>query len=225
MAFIESQQNPGIVAEVDPTFRSLRAALRPLEYATLQGKYLGHYSVIAVSAAIAPAANAAIFAARWTDPTNFAVILRMRAFVTVVTAVTAQRNDPIVVNFARAYTARDATNATVVNISGQNQKRRSYPMATSLFGNIDIANAAAGLTGGTKTVDANPHGAVGIGGSGLVGLGTNGGGELFNSENNYLHPLTLSAQEGVLINWGPTALATGTVTVTVEMAWAEVATF
>jgi len=224
MAFIESQINPGVIAEVDPTFKSIRQSLRPLDYQTLQGKILGHYRAVAVTTAAAPAANSHLAALRWTDPTNFLVLLRARAFVTVVTAVTAQRNDPIVLNVARGYTARDATNATVVTISGNNQKARTN-MNSSLVANLDVASAAAGLTGGTKTVDANPHYAINIGASGLVGLGTNGGGELTNAENNYIHPLVLSASEGILITWGPTALATGTVTVTVELGWAEVAAF
>jgi hypothetical protein len=224
MAFIESQLSPGVIAEVDPTFKALRTALRPLEYGNVQGRILGHYRAVAVTTAAAPAANSVLAALRWTDPASYLVLLRARCFITVVTAVTAQRNDPLVLTVARSYTARDATNATAVVISGNNQKARSN-MGSSLVANLDVASAAAGLTGGTKTVDANPHYSVNIGASGLVGLGTNGGGEFMNAENNYLHPIVLGANEGILVDWGATILSTGTVTATVELAWAEVTLF
>lgn len=224
MAFVESQQNPGIVQEVDPANRAARVAMRPLDHTTLQGKVLGHYRAVGTTSAAAFSANVHLAALRWTDPTNWLVLLRCRAWITVATAVTAQRNDPIVLNVARGYTARDGTGANAVTITGNNAKSRTQ-MASSLAANLDVTSAAGGLTGGTKTVDAAPHYSVGIGGSGLVGLGTNGGGELTNAENNYLHPIVLGTNEGILVTWGPTALATGTVTATVEFAWAEVAAF
>lgn len=223
MAFIESISNPGITQEVDRAFQAARVALRPLDHTAI-GKVLGHYRAVGTTSAAAFTNGAHLAALRWTDPLNFLVLLKVRTFITVVTAVTAQRNDPLVLNIARAYTARDATGATALTISGNNQKARSS-MSTSLVGNLDVTSAAGGLTGGTKTVDANPHAAIGIGGSGLVGLGTNGGGEFFNAENNYLHPIVLANNEGALVTWGPTTLATGTVTATVEFAWAEVIVF
>lgn len=225
MALIESQLNPGLIAEIDPTFRSIYQSLRPLGYTNFQGKILGHYRAVATTSAAAFTSGVNLAALRWTDANNFLVLLRARLWVTVVTAVTAQRVDPFVLTVARAYTARDGTGATVVAISGNTQKARSN-MASSLVANLDVTSAAGGLTGGTKTVDTNPHYSIGLqANAGLVGIGTNGGGELTNAENNYLHPIVLGANEGILVQWGATTLATGTVAVMVELGWAEVSLF
>lgn len=235
MAFLESQAFPGIVEEIDPTFRAGRVSLRPIEYGVPagigpSGKYLGHYAQVGTISAIAPAANAILAAFRWADPTNFCLLLRVWFCLQVVTAVTAQRVDALLAFIARGYSARDLTNATAVVMAGNAGKLRSSPMGSTLMGvsgNFDVANAAAGLTGGTKTVDANPFGAAGLSGpSAIAGLGTGvPNTDLYKGDKNGNHPPTFNTQEGVLVQWGATALATGTVTLTVGVEWAEVAYF
>lgn len=232
MAFIESQQNPGIVAEVDPTFRALRTSLRPLEYQSIQGKLLGHYAAFGQTAAIAPAANAVLGLIRWTDPTNFLAAFRIWTCVTVVTAVTAQRTDPLVVTTTRGYTVAETTNATQLAIAGNSQKMRTN-MGSSLVpgnpvaNNLCVASAAAGMTGGTKTNDQNPFGSAAFGaGPALAALGTGlGNTDLYKVDKPYQHPEILTQQEGILLLWGPTALATGTVTVGWGIEWGEVPAF
>src|SRR5262249_48738890 len=113
MPTVDSVQNPGISMEVEPTFRAARVSIRPLEYQTLQGKILGHYRCANQSAAAAFVTSALLANFRWTDPTNFAVI--MRVYVAVVdgaTAIAAQRIDPLTLTIARAYTANDGTGMT-----------------------------------------------------------------------------------------------------------------
>lgn len=235
MAFLESQAFPGIVEEIDPTFRAGRVSLRPIEYGVPagigpSGKYLGHYAQAATMAAIAPAANANLAAFRWVDPTNFVILLRLWFSIQVVTAVTAQRVDALLAFTARGYSVRDLTNATSVVIVGNSGKMRTTPMGSSIMGvsgNFDVASAAAGLTGGTKTVDANPFGFAGLSGpSAIVGLGTGVlNTDLYKGDKNGNHPPMLNTQEGLLVQWGATALATGTITMTIGVEWAEVAYF
>jgi hypothetical protein len=190
----------------------------------------GFYRAYAETAAIAPAANAIMAAFRFADIKNFATILRVWLTVNVATAVTAQRTDPMRLFFARAYTVRDSTNATAVAISAAMQKMRTGELdsllATAAGGNFDVANAAAGLTGGTKTVDTNPMGAKGFSQQALAALGTGMEGDIYVGAPQGSHPFVLlppvpGSGEGLLVQWGATALATGTVTVGVGVEWAE----
>lgn len=229
MAVIESPSTASVQMEVDGTFKAARFSTRPLDYQTFgaaAGKTLGHYAVSMSTAAALYTANVGLCAIRWTDPTNLFVLQRIKVSVAVAAAVTAQRLDPIQAFVARGYTVRDATNATVVNLTGNNQKQRTL-MGSSLVANLDVASAAAGLTGGTKTLDTNAFGSVGLSGAAIAALGT---GQL--NQDMYEpdmasghHPITLTNNEGIFIQWGTTSLATGTVVVTVIMRWAEVAVF
>lgn len=218
---------PGVEAAVDPLFQAYRISQRPLDYTHL-GQNLGHYRAVMTTTAAAPAANSILAAIRWVDPSRYLVLHRIQASVQVVTVVTAQRLDPIVTTIARGYTVRDATAAGVVSLTGSNQKVRTS-MGTSLIsvsGNLDVATAAAGLAGGTKTLDAAPFGMLGISNSApIAGLGTGANGDVYGPDIPGQHPVVLAGQEGVVVSWGPTALATGTVTVTIMMAWAEIAVY
>lgn len=193
----------------------------------------GTYRAYGETSAIAPAANGIMAAFRFADVQGIANIIRVWVNVTVVTAVTAQRTDPLRLFFARAYIVRDATNATAIAISTLMQKLRTGMGDSKLIaaagGNFDVASAAAGVTGGTKTVDTTPIGSKGFGnGPALVGLGTGMEGDIFNLAAQGSHPISLAPQpsttgagEGVLVQWGGTTLATGTVTVGVGVEWAE----
>lgn len=226
MATLDSPNTTGVSAQVDQSQLALRTSQRPLEYTNISlGKTLGHYRVFVQLAAIAPAANAVLAALRWTDSTNYLALLRAWVTVTVATAVTAQRTDPLVLTTARGYTIAETTNATAVALPGTtNQKMRSS-MGASITGSLLVANAAAGLTGGTKTSDANPIGAAGFGnGPAIVAVGTGMQAPLFDL-GPYSHPNVLGTNEGILVSWGTTALATGTVVVGVGFELAEVPAF
>jgi len=219
--------NPGAIAPaaqaVDPTFLAARVALRPLEYAGF-GRTLGHYRVAASTSAIAPAANSVMMSARWTDQTSLFVLTRLLVGVTVVTAVTAQRQDPIVATIHRAYIVSETTNITSIVPTANNQKMRTS-MGTSGAAQLVVASAAAGITGGTSTADAQAFGQTSLSPA-LIGLGTGVPmQELYVSDSLYGHPPVLTIAEGLKVLWGPTALATGTVTVNLVMSWAEVVLF
>jgi hypothetical protein len=213
----------GVEQAVDPQFLAARVSLRPLDY-TGAGRVLGHYRTAFSTTAAAPAANSVLAALRWTDTGSFLVLNRILVGVTVVTAVTAQRQDPIVATVGRAYTVAQTTNATVISLAGNNNKMRTAPMSASLA-SLLAASAAAGLTGGTRVLDGNPFGQAALSPA-LIGVGTGvPNQELYAWEAFGMHPIVLGANEGVELAWGPTALATGTVTVNITLAWAEVVVF
>ena len=211
-------QVPGVELGVDPTFASARVSQRPLEFAQA-GQVLGHYRATASTAAIAPAASSALFNFRWGDASRFCILQRLSVSVTVITAVTAQRTDPIFGIVQRAYTANETTNVTAVTVSGNTGKARTN-MGSSLVSQIGVASAAAGISGGTKTGDG-----TGFSSAALTGLGALGTGllttELIVADPSTFHPIVFGPNEGFILTWGATALATGTVTVNVSLGWAE----
>jgi hypothetical protein len=225
MATLDSLLNPGVSAQVDPSFLALRVGVRPLEYQSAdKTKLLGHYRTAFLAAALAPTANAIMAALRWTDPNNLCVPLRIAALVSVATAVTAQRLDPLALFIARGYTAADGTGATAIVTTNNNQKVRAN-MGTSLAA-LSVTSAAGGMTGGTKTVDANAIGFAGLSGAAAIaGLGTGAPLQDLYSIDAVKHPVVLGVNEGLLVQWGATTLATGTIVVGFQFEWAEVPSF
>lgn len=228
MAVIESPSKSAVQAEVDPIFAAMRVTLRPLDYTSIQGtmggKVGGHYRAFAYTSAIAPSANVVLANLRATDPGLLIVVTRVSVVVTVATAVTAQRNDPIGMFIARNYTVEETTNATAATLTGLNARLRSTIMSGPTA-TVRTTSNAAGMTGGTKTVDSN---AVGLAGpnQALVGLGTGWPAQdIFQNEANGAHPIVLQQSEGLVMQWGATTLATGTVVVGVGFCWAEVPAF
>lgn len=222
MALLESLLNPGLAAEIDLTNRALRVSHRPLEHASASGRVYGHYRTFNQGFVGVINASAILGNFRWTDPTALAVITRVWAEITVVTAVTAQRIDPMTLSIARGYTANDSTNATAVVIAGNSQKMRSN-MGASLVGNIGVNSTAAGMSGGTKTADTNPIGGLIL--PGIGALGTAVGGDLYKWDQIGMHPIVLAQNEGLLVSWGATTIATGTVVPGIGFEWVEVPSF
>jgi hypothetical protein len=225
MATLDSPTKSSTSAEVDPTNSALRVSIRPLDWApaNLSGKVLGHYRAYGTSSAAAFTAGVNLGVFRWTDPTNFCVIMRVYATVSVVTAVTAQRMDPLALVPARAYTAADGTNATALTISGQMQAARRTMGASLMTANMAVASAAGGCSGGTKSADSNAIGALAL--PGITGLGNSTGGDLYKWDQLGQYPWVLTQNEGLLLQWGATTLATGTIEVGFGVDWAEVAAF
>jgi hypothetical protein len=185
---------------------------------------LGHYRVAFSTPAAAFAANAVLATLRWTSATAFCVPLRLQATLAVATAVTAQRLDPIVATVARAYTVADNTNTTTVTLSGNNAKMRTN-MGTAASVLL-VTSAAAGISGGTRTLDANPVGIASLSTYGAIGgLGTGIPMSDLYGVGADEYPLVLTQNEGLVISWGATALATGTAIVGFQFEWAECPTF
>jgi hypothetical protein len=220
---------PQTPAIVDPSFAALRASIRPLEY-QFPGQILGHYRGVGITSAAAFSSGVVLAAFRWAPASGapVAVITRIRAALTVATTVTAQRMDALLAFFVRQYTVTETTNLTAVSVTNHQAKDRTS-MGTSLLpsNGFAVTSAAGGLTGGTGTEDSNAFGHMGTsGGAAVAGVGT---GVLTTPLYDWTtlggHPVVLAPNEGVRIKLGTTAVATGTVTVTVEFEWAEVMAF
>jgi len=213
---------PGVEWGVDPAFQAGRVSLRALDH-TLAGQVLGHYRVGGSTTAAAPAANSILATFRWADPSRICVMGRISINITVATAVTAQRTDPVFAIVQRAYTASETTSITAITPSANSGKAR-VNMGSSLVTQIAVASAAAGITGGTKTGDASPVGSVGVNGLGAIGSGVTSM-DILSGDPSVLHPVTFGVNEGILLQWGGTALATGTVVIAVTFSWAELVAF
>lgn len=225
---IIGSSNQGAIAPaelaIDPLFLAARVVHRPYDY-TGAGRVLGFYRAAGISSAIAPAANGIMANMRYGDTTSFLVLLRLRVGISVVTAVTAQSTPPMVVAHARAYTASETTSIAALTLTGNNAKMRTTPMNSSQVAQFALATVAAGVTGGTKTLDTSSFGIATISPAlGAIGSGTPMF-DIYKADNNGGHPVVYGGNEGFALSWGSTTLATGTVTVAVEAEWAEVIVF
>src|SRR5438132_2192936 len=236
MALIESQQNPGVVLETDPAHRAGRISVRPLDHTTLQGKVLGHYRVVAVTGTTVSVAAAGVLSyLRWTDPTNFLVLIRCEANIAVPAAITAATVVDLGLFIGRGGSAA-GSGGGAINLLGNNQKNR-VNMAPSLITDARVATTAALTAPTSRVADAAPIGAaawamlsaptLGSGASTAVAVGA---GEylpipLYKWDGLGQYPIVLSANEDIeaqLITAGP---VTGGIKYYITWEWAEVVAF
>jgi hypothetical protein len=225
MATVDSPTAGYLSAQVDQTQQALRVTPRPIEFNGPSGSLLGgHYAQTAVTTAIAPNASVILANFRFTDTARSAIIFRVAVNVVTVTAITAQVLNPLRLFVARSYSVDDTTNGTPLTLTGNNGKRRAN-MATC-SATMRLGANAAGMTGGTSTVDTQPIGSAAPPQS-LIAVGSNmPTTDLYKwDKSSGDYPLTLTAFEGLQVLWGTTTLATGTVIVSTVIEWAEVASF
>lgn len=219
---LQIQGNGGTVAEVDGTvFRALRTVPRPIDYATL-----GHYRIAQnIPLLVTQAANGTLFSFRWGDATRFCVITKIRLSLIQTAGATATIFPHFQVFVARSFTASD-TVGTAITLTGNNMKKRTS-MGTTLLTDARFSAAAAGLTAGTRTLDAAP----------ILELPTQQvittvptfdfySTELDIGAGDGNHPIVLAQNEGFIVR-GPTVVfgAAGTADLVVEVSWAEVTAY
>lgn len=217
---IQVQGNSGTIAEIDgTTFRAIRTVNKPIEYGAF-----GHYRLSTIVAlVVTQAANGTLFSFRWGDATRLAVIQYLRLGHIQTGAATATIVPSYQVFAARGFTASDSV-GTAITLTGNNMKKRTN-MGTTLVTDIRKSAVAAGLTVGTRTLDADP----------IMELGTQQTITTINQAfysremdftNTGDHPLVLAQNEGFIVR-GPTVVfgAAGTANLMVDVAWAEVAAY
>ena len=193
-----------------------RTSLRPIDLGIL-----GSYSLTATTGTIA-AGLGAIFVAsfRWTDILRLCLVRRVQvSSAWVATAFTAGAVVMELLN-ARAYTVNDLAGGTLTTVAGNSAKRRSSH-GNTLLGGLTVSTTGA-ISGGTKTVDANPIACI------AKSLPAVGGAPVFDPADLWTneagkYPIVLSTMEGLLVR--ATAPATGTYNVTVTVEWDEVFTY
>lgn len=214
---IQLQGNAGTIAEVDgTTFRALRVTNRPLEYGAL-----GHYRVsINFSCVATQAVNGTIWSMRWGDATRLCIPQYLRIETLQTVAATATIFPTYQVLVARSFTVSDSAGTAVVLTTNNGKKRTS--MGTSLVTDMRQTASAAGLTVGTRTLDANP----------LIDMPTNltittPNPITYRKEIDFTNPnempLVLAQNEGLIVR-GPTTVfgAAGSAFFFIDIAWAEV---
>ena len=218
---IQVQGNGGTTAEVDGTaFRALRVVPKPLDHGAF-----GHFRLATtVPLVVTQAANGTLFSFRWGDATRLCVIQKLRLAVLQTAAQTATQGLRYQAFFARSFTASDSV-GTAITLTGNSMKKRTSH-ATSLVTDIRKSAVAAGLTVGTRTLDAEPFLEIGH-----VHTITNintlvSEKQLDTDAGDGVHPFVLAQNEGIIIR-GPTTVfgAAGTADLLVEMAWAEVTAY
>lgn len=218
---IQIQGNGGTIAEVDgTTFRAQRVVPKPFEYGAF-----GHYRLATtVALVVTQAANGTLFSFRWGDATRLAVITKLRIGLLQTAAATATIMPSYQVFIARGFTASDSV-GTAITLTGNNMKKRTN-MGTTLVTDIRKSAVAAGLTAGTRTLDAEPVMEMPTNSTITTPNATFYERDLDTSAADGNHPYVLAQNEGFIVR-GPTIVfgAAGTANLAVDVAWAEVASF
>jgi len=215
---IQVQGNGGTIAEVGgTTFRALITSPKPDEYGAL-----GHYRFSRIiPLVVTQAANGSLGSFRWGDATRFCVIKKVRLTALQTAAATATIWPRFQVFIARSFTASD-TAGTALTLTGNSFKKRTN-MGTTLVSDIRVSAVAAGLTVGTRTLDADP-----IMDMSTTQIITTPGAIRYDAEldigaGDGNCPVILAQNEGIIVR-GPTTVfgAAGTCDLVWEMSWAEV---
>jgi hypothetical protein len=218
---IQLQGNGGTILEVEAATRAMRVTPRYVDYGSL-----GHYQI---SRRFAPAASTTagnLWTFRWTDATRFAVLTLLRLKVIQVAAPTAAIEDIFNAKIARGYTLADTTGSGSIAPAASMQKMRTS-MGNSLA-EVRESSAAAGASGGTKTVDGDAFA------TGSVWV-TAALGSLLYAPQTVLEykpdmaagecPIILAQNEGILVaNTNSFGTASGII-LHFQLAWAEVAAY
>jgi len=215
MALIASGTVPTQLLEVDNSFKAAHVVQRPLEHGSG-----GHYRVARnVPLVVTQAANGSLFSFRWGSSTHLAIIQYIRLSCLQTAAATATIFPRFEVFVARTFTASDTAGTALTLTTNSFKKRTSH--ATTAVTDMRHSALAAGLTAGTRTLDADPQ---------LV-LQTQ---QTITTPNTVLftvsqdmtdgvdHPIVLAQNEGLIVR-GPTTVfgAAGTADLLVELAWVE----
>jgi hypothetical protein len=213
--------NGGVTAEVDgSTFRTLRTVPKPIEHGAF-----GHYRLATTVPLVATqAANGTLFSFRWGDATRLCVLQKLRLGILQTPAATATLFERYQMFIARGFSASDSA-GTAITLTGNNMKKRTN-MGTTLVTDIRKSAAAAGLTVGTRTLDAEP--VLELDHAHMITTPNINVVEkqLDTDAGDGVHPWVFAQNEGFIIR-GPTTVfgAAGTADLMVEVAWAEVAAY
>lgn len=224
--------------EVDPTFMAARIAMRPLDYKK-NGRVLGHYSINTRSGNIAATIGALGHLAgfRWAADDAFAVILRIRAGWSIVTAQTTVVEMNLRAVFAHAFSVDFTTARTFSNmLVPPKTNAMSSAMGSSLMGTSGPTICTTTVQSGqTLTADTDgfasavwpSHYSTNVTGT-VVTSDAGDAGEmltLYECTSPYQHPVVLGVNEGVLIQPITAGPGSGTYALYVDWTWAEVEVF
>lgn len=218
MAVIEGGTNASLVEVGVAASVPLHIAAKPVPYGAL-----GHYRVARrfVPAGTTLAGNLWCFR---NISANLALIERIKLTIVQVAAPTAAIEDLFNIKVARAYTVSDVTASVAITPAAAMQKLRTS------MGNSGIelreANAAAGASGGTRTLDTDAFAS----GSQWVSAAIPGAPlttvlDYYPNPASGEYPLALANNEGFIIANGNAFGAVSGIILQLELVWAEVTAF
>jgi len=219
---IQVQGSSGTVAEVGGTgFRALHTHVKPLEYGAL-----GHYRFnVRINSTSAQAANSRILEVRNTHATNLIVPTRLVLRCLQTAAGTAQENSLDCFR-CTGFTAVDTTNTVTPTTSVKRASMAAFPGGAAPR-HLTLAGAAAGMTGGTLTKDANTFASFPF----LVNTAvpttaaaTWGPLDCFDDVNG-THPFVFVQNEGLEVENRVLNVTSYGITWYLDLAWAEVTAF
>jgi len=217
---IQVQGNGGTVAEVDgTTFRAMRVVQRPIDHGAF-----GQYQLsTTVPLVVTQAANGTLFSFRWGDASRICVVQSIKLEVQQTAAATATIAPVFEVFTARSFTASDSI-GTALTLTGNSFKKRTS-MGTTLVTDIRQSSVAAGLTAGTRTLDAQPILQLGTVQT-ITNVNTTTYSKVADFTDGSDHPLVLAQNEGFIVR-GPTVVfgAAGTANLIVEVQWVEATSY
>jgi hypothetical protein len=138
-------------------------------------------------------------------------------------AATATISPTFDIVLARSFTASDSA-GTAITLTGNSMKKRTG-MGTTLVTDIRKSAVAAGLTAGTRTLDADPVLSMPVT-STITAVNTSLYAADLDFDSGTAHPIVFSQNEGFIVR-GPSIVfgAAGTANLIVDVAWAEVTAF
>lgn len=222
---IQIQGQSGVVSEVGgTTFRGAHVHNKPLEYAAL-----GHYrTAVRISSTAVQAAASRLFQIRNTHVSNLIIPTRLTLRAWQTGAATAILENSLDVYKLTGFTAVDTTNTvTPVSSVRRTGTMAAYPGGAAIR-YLTITGAAAGMTGGTLTKDAQffatlPY-SVQI--AAPVGTNANFWGPYDSLDDvNGTHPFALAQNEGIGIESRVVGGAAFAVAWYIDFSWAEVAAY
>jgi hypothetical protein len=217
---VQIQGYGGVVADVGgTTFRAIKTVGHPVDH----GAFGQYRMATTVPLVVTQAANGTLFSFRWGDASRLCLIHDIRLQVLQTAAATATIMPSFEVVIGRSWTVSDSA-GTALTITGNEGKKRTS-MGTTLVTDIRKSALAAGLTAGTRTLDANPLLIVPTQQT-ITTPNTSVFSQDLDLDYGQAHPIVLAQNEGFIVR-GPTVVfgAAGTANLVVDVAWAEVAAY
>ena len=216
---VQIQGASGTVAQVDgANYQAMRVTQRPLDAGAL-----GHYKLaVNIPLVAAQAANGTLFSFRWADATRLCALQFCRLRVLQTAAATATIMPNFEVFQARSFSASDTAGTSI--LPTLNGAKRRTSMGATLLTDLRVSAVAAGLTLGTRTLDAQPVMILATQ-QAITTPNATPYESLFDSTDGD-HPLIFATNEGFIVR-GPTVAfgAAGTANLIVNIGWAELAAF
>ena len=186
----------------------------------------GGYRIAMYTGSVAAglAAAAPIFSLRWTSTSTRMIIQSMVLDFYVVTAYTNAQGIGNSLYFARAFTTSDTggTAITTTQTLDQSLDSKQIPGQSQLFagnGDMRIATTAA-LSAGTRTLDDQALYSW-IGSASAIGAASNNP-DLILGNQDATNPLTIRANEGIIITNDILLGAVGVIVWNIGIEWTEV---